>query len=92
MNPAFSIGDRVRLIHLPPYLKTAEPMPMLRPASILQVGDEGTILGRQPGNTWSVRFERGAYLLDNQYLELATKPTEPPSNSEPSETTSEEDS
>jgi len=92
MNPAFSIGDRVRLIHLPPYLKTAEPMPMLRPASILQVGDEGTILGRQPGNTWSVRFERGAYLLDNQYLELTTTPTEPLSNSEAPETGSEEDS
>lgn len=91
MNPAFSIGDRVRLIALPPYLKTAEPMPMLRPASILQVGEEGTILGRQPGNTWSVRFERGAYLLDSQYLELTTTPVEPPGNPAASETDLEEE-
>jgi hypothetical protein len=91
MNPAFSIGDRVRLIHLPPYLKTAEPMPMLRPASILQVGDEGTILGRQPGNTWSVRFERGAYLLDSQYLELITNSGESPSNPQDSKTTLEKE-
>jgi len=66
-------------------------MPMLRPASILQAGEEGTILGRQPGNTWSVRFERGAYLLESQYLELATHPAASPSNPEDSKTPSGEE-
>ncbi|MFN3680249.1 MAG: regulatory protein SipA [Thermosynechococcus sp.] len=69
MEEAFAVGDRVRLVELPPYVKTAEPMPMLRPASILTVGEEGVILGQQPGNYWVVRLERGAFLLEAKYLE-----------------------
>jgi hypothetical protein len=30
-----SIGGKVRLIAIPPYLKTADPMPMLRPPELL---------------------------------------------------------
>jgi hypothetical protein len=67
-NP-FSVGEQVRVIALPAYVKTAEPIPMLRPPDVIQVGEVGTILGRQPGNTWRVRLERGAYLLDAQYLQ-----------------------
>jgi hypothetical protein len=62
-------GDRVRLITLPPYLKTAEPMPMLRSPDILQVGDEGIIIDRRPGGYWGVRFPQGAFLLENRYFE-----------------------
>jgi hypothetical protein len=62
-------GDRVKLIALPPYVKTAEPLPMLRPPSVLAIGAEGTVLGVRPGNNWAVRFENGAYLLAAQYLE-----------------------
>ncbi len=70
MSKEFSVGDKVRVIGLPAYVKTAEPMPMLRPPGVIRLGEAGTILGRQPGNFWSVRLERGAYLLDSQYLEL----------------------
>ncbi|WP_036485683.1 regulatory protein SipA [Myxosarcina sp. GI1] len=69
MNRKITVGDRVRLIALPPYLKTAEPMPMLRPANLLQIGDEGTIIDRRPGGYWGVRFDNGAFLLETQYLE-----------------------
>ncbi|MBD1844447.1 DUF3148 domain-containing protein [Cyanobacteria bacterium FACHB-63] len=69
MMKEFTIGEKVRLVSLPPYLKTADPMPMLRPADILQIGDEGTVLDRRPGGYWGVRFEKGAFLLDDQYLE-----------------------
>ena len=62
-------GDRIKVIALPPYIKTAEPMPMLRPADILTVGEEGTIIDRRPGGYYSVRFASGAFLLDSQYLE-----------------------
>ncbi|MEX0270555.1 regulatory protein SipA [Leptolyngbyaceae cyanobacterium UHCC 1019] len=65
----FSVGDRVRLISAPPYVKTADPMPTLRSAELIAVGEEGTILDRRPGNYWSVRFANGAFLLDSQYLE-----------------------
>ena len=67
----FTVGDRVRLTSLPPYFKTADPMPMLRPPDVLRVGDEGIILDRRTGGYWGVRFDRGAFLVDSQYLERA---------------------
>ncbi len=70
MKKEFSVGDRVRVIALPDYVKTAESIPMLRSPSVIQIGEEGIILKRQPGDFWSVRLERGAYLLDSEYLEL----------------------
>ncbi len=69
-NPAPTIGQRVRIVTLPPYVKTADPMPMLRPPSAISVGEIGIILARQPGDTWSIRFAKGAYLLDRDYFEL----------------------
>jgi hypothetical protein len=68
-NKEFSIGDRVRVVALPPYVKTAEPMPMLRPAEVIQVGEEGIVIDRRPGGYWSVCFTRGAFLIDSQYIE-----------------------
>ncbi len=65
----FSVGDRVRLTSAPPYVKTADPMPTLRSADLIEIGEEGIILDRRPGNYWSVRFTHGAFLLDSQYLE-----------------------
>ncbi|GAB4552656.1 MAG: DUF3148 domain-containing protein [Pleurocapsa sp.] len=64
------VGDRVKLIALPPYLKTAEPMPMLRSADILQLGQEGIIIDRRPGGYWGIRFPAGSFLLESKYLEL----------------------
>ncbi len=65
-----AVGDKVRVVALPTYLKTAEPMPMLRPADILELGEEGVVLDRRPGGYWGVRFARGAFLMESQYLEL----------------------
>ncbi len=67
----FAVGDRVRVIALPPYVKTAEPMPMLRPPNVIYLGEEGVVLDRHPGGFWSIRFARGAFLLDSQYIEPA---------------------
>lgn len=72
MTKTFAIGERVRVVTLPPYVKTAEPMPMLRPPTVIQVGEEGTVLAANPGGYWSVRLSRGAFLLDSQYLESAS--------------------
>ncbi|NEN98410.1 MAG: DUF3148 domain-containing protein, partial [Moorea sp. SIO3I7] len=30
----------------------------------------GVILDRRPGGYWGVRFSRGAFLIDSQYIEL----------------------
>ncbi|PSB00791.1 regulatory protein SipA [Merismopedia glauca] len=69
MSKEFTVGETVRLVSLPPYLKTADPMPMLRPPDIINLGEEGIILDRRPGGYWSVKFARGAFLIDSQYLE-----------------------
>jgi hypothetical protein len=68
-DKTFSVGDKVKLIESPPYIKTAEPMPMLRPPNVVKVGEEGTILDRRPGDYWAVRFNKGAFLLESRYLE-----------------------
>jgi hypothetical protein len=69
MSKEFTVGDRVRVIELPRYVKTAEPMPMLRPPNVIQIGEEGVIIDRRPGGFWGVRFSKGAFLMDSQYIE-----------------------
>ncbi|WP_017297563.1 regulatory protein SipA [Nodosilinea nodulosa] len=74
MATELSVGDRVRLTSLPPYFKTADPMPMLRPADTLSVGAEGIVQSRRPGGYWGIKFAKGAFLVDSQYLEPAKTP------------------
>lgn len=69
-NQEITVGSKVRLTSLPPYLKTAEPMPMLRPSDLLEIGAEGVVMDRRPGNYWGIRFDRGAFLMENQYIEM----------------------
>jgi len=69
MTHSFKIGDRIRLHTRPPYLKSAEPMPMLRPPDLVDIGEEGTIVSRNPGGYLGVRFSRGVFLVDAQYIE-----------------------
>ncbi len=80
MSLEFPIGSKVRVVALPPYLKTAEPMPMLRPADVIHIGEEGIVLDRRPGGYWGVRFTRGSFLIDSQYIESIEKPSEPQSD------------
>ncbi|MGF1515771.1 MAG: regulatory protein SipA, partial [Elainellaceae cyanobacterium] len=53
----------------PPYVKTAETMPMMRTTDVVKLGEEGTVVDYRPGNHWCVRFEQGTFLIDSQYLE-----------------------
>lgn len=69
MSNSLSVGDRVRLVALPAFIKTADPMPTLRSPSVLSIGSEGTVINQRPGNYWSVRFTNGTFLLEQQYLE-----------------------
>ena len=68
-SKTFKVGDRVKIINLPAYIKTAEPMPMLRPPDLLTIGEQGTIMDRRPGGYWGIRFTQGAFLLESQYIE-----------------------
>jgi hypothetical protein len=78
MSQEFIVGSKVRVVALPPYVKTADTMPMLRPPDIIQIGEEGIVLDRRPGGYWGVRFSRGAFLIDSQYIESVE--TSPESN------------
>lgn len=64
-----TVGSKVKVIKLPPYVKTAEPMPMLRPPHVIALGEEGVVLDRRPGGYWGIRFQAGAFLLEDQYIE-----------------------
>jgi hypothetical protein len=70
MSQEVNIGATIRTIALPAYIKTADPMPMLRPPSVLAVGEIGLITDRKPGNYWVVKFDRGSFLLEDRYFEV----------------------
>ena len=76
MSKEFVIGEKVRVVTLPPYLKTADPMPMLRPAEVVTLGEEGIVSDRRPANYWAVRFTQGTFLIDSQYIEASSHTTE----------------
>ncbi|MDJ0507962.1 MAG: DUF3148 domain-containing protein [Crocosphaera sp.] len=65
-----TVGSKVSLVTKPPYLKTADPMPMLRPCDLLAVGDEGIVIDRRPGGYWGVKFSQGTFLMESQYIEV----------------------
>jgi hypothetical protein len=44
-------------------------MPMLRPADTVPLGAEGVILSRRPGGYWGIKFDKGSFLVDGQFLE-----------------------
>ncbi|KOP22956.1 hypothetical protein AMR41_29190 [Hapalosiphon sp. MRB220] len=69
MSEEFTVGSKVRVIALPPYVKTADPMPMLRPPDVIHIGEEGVVLDRRPAGYWGVRFTKGAFLMESQYIE-----------------------
>jgi Protein of unknown function (DUF3148) len=72
-NKEITVGSKVRLVTRPSYFKTAEPMPMLRPPDIVEIGEEGTVMDRRPGGYWGVRFARGAFLVESQYIEVVSE-------------------
>lgn len=81
MSQEFVIGQKVRVVALPPYVKTAEPMPMLRPPNVISIGEEGVAIDRRPGGYWGVRFAKGTFLMDSQYIEAVQFPQGKPESS-----------
>ena len=64
-----SIGDRLRLKEPLPYLKTADPMPMLRPPDLIEPGEIGEVVALRALGTLAVRFRRGTFLIPEDRLE-----------------------
>ena len=72
----FSIGDMVFLIVPLPYLKTADPMPMLRPPDLVSSEEIGEIVGLNGVETLIVRFRRGTFLIPNEHVSRSSSKEE----------------
>jgi len=75
-----SIGDQVRLVRPQTFLKTADPMPMLRPPDLVAHGEIGRVMALHPAETAAVRFARGTFLLSIEQLKLVSEDQNSPSN------------
>jgi hypothetical protein len=44
-------------------------MPMLRPPDLVAIAEIGQVVDCRPAGYWGVKFKRGTFLLEAQYLE-----------------------
>jgi hypothetical protein len=68
MAPGLSPGCPVQLLQRPSDLKTADPMPMLRPPDLVDLSEVGEVVALRPLGTVAVRFRRGTFLIDGALL------------------------
>jgi hypothetical protein len=68
---SFAVGQMVRLTQRPRYLKSADPMPMLRPPDLVDDQEVGVVMELRPQGHYAVRFRRGTYLIAGGLLESA---------------------
>ncbi|WFN60554.1 DUF3148 domain-containing protein [Synechococcus sp. CCFWC 502] len=66
------MGDWVRITARITYLKTADPMPMLRPPDLVDGDEAGQVMALRAINQLAVRFRRGTFLLDVAQLSACT--------------------
>jgi len=71
----WAVGDQVQLIQRPGYLKSADPMPMLRPPDLIDEGESGVVVERRSLDHLAVRFRRGTFLLTTGQLRRAVDKT-----------------
>ena len=64
----FKVGDRVLLKVSQSYLKTNDPMPMLRPPDLVSFDEVGEVIALLPRDMAEVRFRRGTFLLKIDHL------------------------
>ena len=62
------IGDKVFLTVPQKYLKTSDPMPMLRPPDLVSLDETGEIVALRPLGIAEVRFRTGTFLLALDHL------------------------
>jgi len=63
-----ALGDAVILAVQRPYLKTADPMPMLRPGDLVSPDEVGQVVALRAADQVAVRFRRGTFLLEASWL------------------------
>ncbi len=62
-TPVFELGDRVVLAGQLTFLKSADPMPMLRPPDLVDGGEQGQVVEVRAMGQLAVRFRRGTFLI-----------------------------
>jgi hypothetical protein len=70
-QPRFEVGETVRLSQRPAFLKSADPMPMLRPPDLIDEGETGVVVELRTLEQRAVRFRRGTFLLTVSQLRCA---------------------
>ena len=68
----WNVGDGVVLARPLRYLKTADPMPMLRPPDLVDPDELGVVVALRPGDQVAVKFRRGTFLLESAELQAAS--------------------
>ncbi|MEA5416326.1 NAD(P)H dehydrogenase assembly family protein [Synechococcus sp. BA-132 BA5] len=68
-EPVVHLGDAVRLRRPLRYLKTADPMPMLRPPDLVDPGEVGRVVEIRALELRAIRFRRGTFLINLTDLE-----------------------
>ena len=71
-QPRWVVGDQVRLAQRPSYLKSADPMPMLRPPDLVDEGETGVVVELRAREQCAVRFRRGTFLIAVNQLRRVT--------------------
>ena len=64
------LGERVLLKVSQPYLKTSDPMPMLRPPDLVSLDEVGEVVALLPKDMAEVKFRRGNFLISIEHLKL----------------------
>jgi hypothetical protein len=59
-----------------PYLKTADPMPMLRPPDLVDPAEIGVVVEQRARDQLAVRFRRGTFLFSASALQRVLTPEE----------------
>ena len=69
----FSIGEKVSLQVPMPYLKTVDPISMLRPPDLVSLDEVGEVIGIRPKDLLEVKFRRGDFLIPAERLKFIEK-------------------
>lgn len=69
----FQLGSKVRLRESPVFLKTADPMPMLRPPDLVDATEVGEVVALRALEQHAVRFRRGTFLLEARQLQAVSE-------------------
>ena len=65
-----SVGEKVSLKVPLPYLKTADPISMLRPPDLVSLDEIGVIIGIRANDLLEVKFRRGNFLIPSERLKI----------------------